>query len=193
VPPLIQQYDFGGQLRALQDPTALDPPKLVGPTPVGGAPAASTEVDGKVPKGYQPRTDVPLSSTGLEVVRVSETWRVGQNTPAAGQGEESTSVIVLKPQEPGLDTNLLVITDRRAYYLRIVSKPQEYVARVAFRYPDEDRSVKWQQHRVAQTAEAQERKRDGAWAKMTGRDGNPSSATGRRRETLLGGSEVVSP
>jgi len=213
LPPLIQQYDFGGQLRVLQDPTAMDPPKLVGPTPVAGA-AASTEIDGKVPKGYQPRTDVPLSSTGLEAVRVSETWRVGQNTPAAGpdgrvlyaygaglpivvcaplrvcmielqpgervtgepqigdsvrwnispamygQGEECTSVIVLKPQEPGLDTNLLITTDRRAYYLRIVSKSQEYVARVAFSYPDEDRTAKWQQHLLAQTAQAQERTRD---------------------------------
>ncbi len=214
LPPLLQKYDFGGQLRVLQDPTAMDPPKLVGPTPIAGTPAPNTEVDGKIPKGYQPRTDAPLSSTGLEAVRVSETWRVGQNAPAAGpdgrvlyaygaglpivvcaplrvcmielqrgervtgepqigdsvrwnispamygQGEESTSVIVLKPQEPGLDTSLLITTDRRAYYLRIVSKPQEYVARVAFSYPDEDHSLKWQQHLLAQRAQAQESRRD---------------------------------
>ena len=214
VPPLLQEYDFGGQLRVLQDPTAMDPQKSVGSASDAGAPGANPEVDGKMPKGYQPRNDVPLSSTGLEAVRVSETWRVGQNTPAAGpdgrvlyaygaglpivvcaplrvcmielqpgervtgepqigdsvrwnispamygQGEESTSVIVLKPQEPGLDTNLLITTDRRAYYLRIVSKPQEYVARVAFSYPDEDNSLKWQQHLLAQRAQAQESKRD---------------------------------
>jgi len=52
-----------------------------------------------------------------------------------GRGEEATSVIVLKPQAAGLDTNLLVTTDRRAYYLRLVSKPEDYMARVAFAYP----------------------------------------------------------
>ncbi len=204
--PVLQKYDFGGQLRVLQDPTAMDPAKSLGPP----LPGANTETDGKVPKGFQPRTDVPLNPTALEAVRMSETWRGGQNTPAAGpdgrvlfaygaglpivvcaplrvcmielqageritgepqigdsvrwnispamygQGEQSTSVIILKPQEPGLDTNLLITTDRRAYYLRLVSKPQDYVARVAFSYPDEDNSQKWQQHMLEQRALAQE-------------------------------------
>ena len=33
-----------------------------------------------------------------------------------GDGDQATQMIVLKPQEAGLDTNLLVATDRRAYY-----------------------------------------------------------------------------
>jgi len=209
-PPLLQNYDFGGQLRLLQDPTATDSAKSLGSTLPGG----NTSIDGKVPKGFQPRTDVPLNPTALEAVRMSETWRGGQNTPAPGpdgrilyaygaglpivvcapirvciielqageritgepqigdsvrwnispamygQGEQATSVIVLKPQEPGLDTNLLVTTDRRAYYLRLVSKPQDYVARVAFSYPDEDNAQKWQQHILEQRALAQESKRE---------------------------------
>jgi type IV secretion system protein VirB9 len=214
LPPLLKRYDFGGQLRVLQDPPAMDPQKFVGPLPAADGRAANADGDGKVPKDYQPRTDVPLGSTALEAVRVSETWRVGQNTPAAGpdgrvlyaygaglpivvcaplrvcmielqsgeritgepqigdsvrwnispamygQGEESTSLIVLKPQEPGLDTNLLITTDRRAYYLRIVSKPQEYVARVAFSYVDDDNAQRWQQHLLAQRVQAQESKHD---------------------------------
>ena len=68
-----------------------------------------------------------------------------------GTGESSTSVIVLKPQGPGLDTNLLITTDRRAYYLRLLSKPDDYVARVAFAYPDdEDNQRKWQQQLAEQ-------------------------------------------
>jgi len=68
-----------------------------------------------------------------------------------GSGESSTSVIVLKPQAPGLDTNLLITTDRRAYYLRLLSKPEDYVARVAFAYPDdEDNERKWKQHLAEQ-------------------------------------------
>jgi P-type conjugative transfer protein TrbG len=57
----------------------------------------------------------------------------------------------LKPQGPGLDTNLLITTDRRAYYLRLLSKPDDYVARVAFAYPDdEENEHKWQQHLAEQ-------------------------------------------
>ena len=52
-----------------------------------------------------------------------------------GSADLATAVIVLKPQASGLDTNLLVTTDRRAYYLRLLSKPEDYVARVAFAYP----------------------------------------------------------
>src|SRR6266702_4214899 len=66
-PPLIQKYDFGGQLRILQDPTAMDPQKFVGPVPP--APAPKSETDGKAPNGFQPRTDLPLNSTALEAVR----------------------------------------------------------------------------------------------------------------------------
>ena len=71
-----------------------------------------------------------------------------------GTGDDSTAVIVLKPQTPGLDTNLLVTTDRRAYYLRLMSKPEEYVARVAFAYPDDDSNHKWQQQIAEQRAAA---------------------------------------
>lgn len=71
-----------------------------------------------------------------------------------GNGTSATSVIVLKPQVPGLDTNLLVTTDRRAYYLRLLSKPDDYVARVAFAYPDEEENdKKWQQHLADQKAQ----------------------------------------
>jgi len=68
-----------------------------------------------------------------------------------GKGETATSVIVLKPQAPGLDTNLLITTDRRAYYLRLLSKPDDYVARVAFAYADEEENErKWRQHMAQQ-------------------------------------------
>jgi type IV secretion system protein VirB9 len=71
-----------------------------------------------------------------------------------GNGTSATSVIVLKPQGPGLDTNLLITTDRRAYYLRLLSKSDDYVARVAFAYPDEEENEKkWQQHLAEQKAQ----------------------------------------
>jgi type IV secretion system protein VirB9 len=67
-----------------------------------------------------------------------------------GAGSDATSVIVLKPTAVGLDTNLLIATDRRAYYLRLISRAQEYVARVAFQYAQDDNAQKWRQHDLDQ-------------------------------------------
>ena len=78
-----------------------------------------------------------------------------------GAGLEATSVIVLKPTISGLDTNLLIATDRRAYYLRLISKPEEYVARIAFQYPQDDNARKWQQQALDQQIAAKQAKRDG--------------------------------
>ncbi len=78
-------------------------------------------------------------------------WNVA---PAVyGKGDETTALLVLKPQMPGLDTNLLITTDRRAYYVRLVSKAQDYVSRVAFVYNDDDGGKKWQNHFAEQARE----------------------------------------
>jgi type IV secretion system protein VirB9 len=204
LPPLLQQYDFGGQLRTLEDPSNLSKDLALQAAPSDG-------VSGAVPKDYHPKSDIPLTPTALEAVRVSESWQGEKNAPSPGPdgrvmysygaglptvvcaplrvciielqageriigephigdsvrwlispamygaGENATPVIVLKPQTPGLDTNLLITTDRRAYYLRLISKPEDYVARVAFAYPDDD-TRKWQQQIAAQQAAAKQEK-----------------------------------
>jgi type IV secretion system protein VirB9 len=73
-----------------------------------------------------------------------------------GNGDQTTPIIVLKAQLAGLDTNLLITTDRRAYYLRLISKPQDYVARVAFQYSTDQSTQKWQE----QLAEQRQRERE---------------------------------
>jgi type IV secretion system protein VirB9 len=72
-----------------------------------------------------------------------------------GAGVDSTSLIVLKPQMAGLDTNFLVTTDRRAYYIRLVSRAEEFVSRVAFAYPDDDNERRWQEHAAEERSRAQ--------------------------------------
>ena len=193
---------------------AQDKPKTqtdaVVPQADGGSPPTAKPVNGSrrkpaieptaaTPKTVSAKTDVPLTPTAEEAVRVSAQWMSSKNAPAAGpdgkvlysygaglptivcaplrvciielqpgekivgepqigdavrwnlapalygHSEEATSVIVLKPQAAGLDTNLLVTTDRRAYYLRLISKPEDYMARVAFAYPEGD-ELKWQAH-----------------------------------------------
>ncbi len=189
-PTFADSFDFDAQVKAMQGvrPVVVPPPSASSP-----------------PKDFVPRTDVPLTATALEAVRVSERWRAESNAPAAGPdgkvlysfgaglptivcaplrvcmielqagerlvgephvgdavrwnispaaygtGDDSTSVIVLKPQQAGLDTNLVITTDRRAYYLRLISKSTEYVARAAFAYPA-DEARKWQQVLAAQKA-----------------------------------------
>ena len=190
------------------------PPAVQGQIPPKGEdPGSSPDAtNGTAPKDFRPKADVPLTSTALEAVRVSERWQGEKNAPSPGPdgrvmysfgaglptvvcaplrvcmielqagekivgephigdsvrwnispamygtGEQATAVIILKPQTPGLDTNLLITTDRRAYYLRLISKPDDYVARVAFAYPDDDSSRKWQQQLAEQQALAKQEK-----------------------------------
>ena len=61
---------------------------------------------------------------------------------SSGSGDAATPILVVKPKMTGLDTTMIVATDRRTYYLRLVSKPGEYVSRVAFLYPD-DQPLQW--------------------------------------------------
>jgi type IV secretion system protein VirB9 len=78
--------------------------------------------------------------TGEPQIGDSVRWSV---EPASyGSGELITPMIVIKPKAVGLDTNLVITTDRRSYYLRLMSSSQDYVARVSFDYPD-DRQAKW--------------------------------------------------
>jgi len=63
-------------------------------------------------------------------------------TPAeSGSDKTAQTLVVIKPKEVGLDTNLVIPTDKRNYYIRLVSRPTDYVARVAFNYPEEARAA----------------------------------------------------
>jgi len=64
-----------------------------------------------------------------------------------GKADGQTTLIVIKPQDSALDTNLLITTDRRAYYLRLISKPVDYIARVSFAYPNDTADKQaWKDH-----------------------------------------------
>jgi P-type conjugative transfer protein TrbG len=85
-------------------------------------------------------------------------WEISPS--ASGSGPDATPLIIIKPRIAGLDTTMVVPTDRRAYYVRLESKPNEYIARVAFSYP-EDSQQKWQEYLAKQReAEQQEKAAD---------------------------------
>ena len=61
---------------------------------------------------------------------------------SSGKGASLEPLVMLKPHAAGLDTNLVITTDKRTYYLRLVSRDVEYMARTAFSYKD-DEDAKW--------------------------------------------------
>jgi type IV secretion system protein TrbG len=77
-------------------------------------------------------------------------WIISPAT--SGRDELAMPMIVIKPKAAGLDTDLLITTDRRAYYVRLISKPEEYLARVAFAFPDEEEG-KWKAYLARQQDE----------------------------------------
>jgi P-type conjugative transfer protein TrbG len=79
----------------------------------------------------------------------SRRWEI---TPVlSGSGLDETPLLIVKPIEAGLETDLIVSTDRRTYVFRLVSDPTRYVSRLAFQYPGED-AVKWAAFQARQDA-----------------------------------------
>lgn len=64
-------------------------------------------------------------------------WVVSAARTGGGSGRAATDLLIVKPKTIGLDTALLVATDRRAYYVRLLSRSDRYMARIAFDYSGE--------------------------------------------------------
>jgi P-type conjugative transfer protein TrbG len=71
-----------------------------------------------------------------------------------GSGDSEVQHVIIKPTDVGLETSLIVMTNRRTYYLRLRSHRTEYMPRIAFSYPEEA-AAKWE---LLRTREAKERK-----------------------------------
>ena len=74
---------------------------------------------------------------GEELVDVSTgdtvRWVVGDTS--SGQGSGRRVHILVKPTLPDVQTNLVVLTDRRTYHLELVSTKQTYMASISWTYP----------------------------------------------------------
>ncbi len=57
-------------------------------------------------------------------------WVVGDTS--SGQGNSRRVHILVKPTLPDIQTNLVVLTDRRAYHLELVSTKQTYMASISW-------------------------------------------------------------
>src|SRR6266480_3974891 len=210
--PRIDKYPLSEAIRALESGDAPgQPPESPPILPSISKRAAPGKSSSEVPRDFQPKRDVVLSSTGMDALVISNDWEAAHNIPAvgndgrvvytygaglpivvcaplhvcmvelepgekiigephigdsirweiaptaSGSGPDSTPILIIKPRISGLDTTMVVPTDRRAYYIRLQSKPAEYVARVAFTYP-EDHNRQWQVFLAKQHEQEQQEK-----------------------------------
>ena len=79
--------------------------------------------------------------TGAPIAGDTVRWSI---SPAfVGVEPNITPLLVIKPLAEGIETNVIIPTDRRAYYLQLVSDASgKYVARVGFNYPP-DPAIQW--------------------------------------------------
>lgn len=82
-------------------------------------------------------TDIALEAgETLVSVAAGDTarWTVGDTT--SGSGASRRTHVLVKPFAPGLSTNLVITTDRRAYHLALIATPATAMAAVSWRYPE---------------------------------------------------------
>jgi type IV secretion system protein VirB9 len=75
-------------------------------------------------------------------------WKV---TPA-GKGATETTLVIVKPIDAGLSTNLIVTTDRRVYTIKLISSQRDWMPVMSFFYPDEAEK-EWAAYRERQDRE----------------------------------------
>ncbi len=80
-------------------------------------------------------------------------WVIGDTV--SGTGDTARGHVLVKPITEGLNTNLVVITDRRAYHLELTSTPETYMASVSWHYPRDALIALARRNAVAEAAAEQ--------------------------------------
>jgi P-type conjugative transfer protein TrbG len=83
---------------------------------------------------------------------------------SSGKDADTRPLIMVRPFDPGLDANLVLATNRRIYYLRLISKPHDYMARVSFQYPGMASNASWTEYKQQQSEHADAKKEEKAEA-----------------------------
>jgi len=84
-------------------------------------------------------TDIALQpGETLVAIAAGDTarWTVGDTT--SGSGATRRTHILVKPFTAGLDTNLVITTDRRSYHLQLESTPGTAMAALSWSYPADE-------------------------------------------------------
>ncbi len=71
-------------------------------------------------------------------------WRISPST--IGTGSDQTTMVVVKPTDANLLTNLIVTTDKRAYMIKLVSTTSDWIPVLSFDYP-QNLDAEWAAYR----------------------------------------------
>jgi type IV secretion system protein VirB9 len=74
----------------------------------------------------------------------------------SGNGAAETQHLIVKPLDVGLETSLIVTTNRRTYHIRLRSHRTDYMPRIGFAYA-EDAQAKWDAVKLREASMKQER------------------------------------
>ncbi len=89
-------------------------------------------------------------------INLGDTARWTIEPAITGSGDTEVQHIIIKPMDVGLETSLVVTTNRRAYHIRLRSHRTDYMPQVMFTYPDEDQA-KWDVYRHHAQKERQDK------------------------------------
>ena len=101
-------------------------------------------------------TDIALQRgetlTGSGPVAAGDTvrWIIGDTE--SGTGANRRVHILVKPTHAGLNTNLVINTDRRTYHLELHSDPKTYMAAVSWTYPEDELFALRRQNEASESA-----------------------------------------
>ena len=70
-------------------------------------------------------------------IQLGDTARWTIEPAISGAGAAEVQHLIIKPMDVGLETSLVVTTNRRTYHLRLRSHRTEFMPRVGFTYPEE--------------------------------------------------------
>ena len=89
-------------------------------------------------------------------IHLGDTARWTVEPAITGSGPAEVQHLIIKPMDVGLETSLIVTTNRRTYHLRLRSHRTEFMPRVAFTYT-EDAMAKWDAIKTREVKEKQSR------------------------------------
>jgi type IV secretion system protein VirB9 len=89
-------------------------------------------------------------------INLGDTARWTIEPAITGSGPTEVQHLIIKPMDVGLETSLVVTTNRRAYHIQLRSHRTQYMPKAAFTYP-EDAMAKWETIKHRETKERQEK------------------------------------
>ena len=89
-------------------------------------------------------------------INLGDTARWTIEPAITGSGPTEVQHLIIKPMDVGLETSLVVTTNRRTYHFQLRSHRTQYMPKVAFSYPEEA-MARWEALKHSETKQRQEK------------------------------------